>query len=149
MSRIFFQAWEKSMVGAVIITHGTLADGLLKAARSITGKVGGVKVIGIKRGDSTEEVRATLEQAIREVNEGAGVVVFTDMFGGTPTNIALSFLDEDGVEVLTGVNLPMLLKFLGNRTGKPVIELAEALKECGHQSIVQVSKMLKMERKAK
>jgi PTS system mannose-specific IIA component len=84
-----------------------------------------------------------LQEALAQVSDGEGVVVFTDMFGGTPSNIALSLLDEGVLEVITGVNLPLILKFLGSREGRTIDELAPLLIEYGRKSIVLASEMLK------
>ena len=100
------------MAGAVIITHGDLARSLLGAAESITGAVEGVIPVCVNKGDTTEGIRQGLAQAVKSVDKGAGVIIFTDMFGGTPTNIALSLLSAGRVEVITGVNLPLLLNTL-------------------------------------
>ncbi len=131
------------MTGAVIITHGELADALLKVAESITGRTEGVKILPVENTDNTEEIREELSAAIEEVDTGQGVIIFTDMFGGTPSNIALSMLNSGGVEVITGVNLPVLMKFFGNRTDRPLGELANALIEYGRDSIVLAGDILK------
>lgn len=132
------------MAGAVIITHGDLAQSLLRAAESITGTVEGIKAISVNKGDATEGIRSALASAVKSVDTGRGVIIFTDMFGGTPTNIALSLLSAGKVEVITGANLPVLLKFLSHRAAdKPIGELALQLKEYGKGSIVLAADMLK------
>lgn len=132
------------MAGAVIITHGDLARSLLGAAESITGAVEGVLTVCVDKGDTTEGIRQSLAQAVKSVDKGAGVIIFTDMFGGTPTNIALSLLSAGLVEVITGVNLPLLLKFLSHRASdKPLGEFAVQLREYGKGSIVLAGDMLK------
>jgi PTS system mannose-specific IIA component len=131
------------MISAIIVTHSTLASGLIDAAEIIVGKIENISSVSINKGDSTDEIRERLHSAIEETDHGNGVIIFTDMFGGTPTNIALSFLSEGSVEVLTGVNLPILLKFLSNRDESSIIELVRDLRECGRESIVPASEMLK------
>ncbi len=131
------------MIGAVIITHGGLAGSLVEAAEAIAGKIDGVRTVSVTRSDTTESVRALLAASIKEVNAGNGAIVFTDMFGGTPTNIALSFMEDGKVEVITGVNLPMILKFIGHRTEKGLSGLAVMLKEYGQSSIVLAGDILK------
>ncbi len=131
------------MVGAVIITHGGLAEAILDTADRIAGNVKDVRAIGIKGAESSEEIRAMLTDAIKEISHGDGVVIFTDMFGGTPSNIALSLLEEGEVEIITGVNLPLILKFLNNREGRSLEELVRLLVDHGHKSIVLASEMLK------
>ncbi len=134
------------MIGGVIITHSPLADSLVEAAGSIAGRIENLKTISVKRDDSTERIRKELTASIKEVNTGDGVIIFTDMFGGTPTNIALSLLKEDIVEIITGVNIPMILKFVSYRSEKKLHELAIILKEHAQESIVLVSDMLKIKK---
>ena len=131
------------MVGAVVITHGRLAEALVEAAEAITGKVEKVRSVSVASTDSTEVIRALVSSAVKEAGSGNGVVVFTDMFGGTPTNIALSLMNAGQVEVITGVNLPMLIKFVGHRSDKGLHELAAVLKGYGQKSIVLAGEMLK------
>lgn len=131
------------MIGAVIITHGKLADSLAQAAESITGKAEGIRTLSVTSEDTTEGIRAALSFAIKEVSGGQGVVVFTDMFGGTPTNIALSLLETGKVEVITGVNLPMILKYISYREEKTMQELTLLLKDYGQKAIVLAGDMLK------
>ncbi len=131
------------MIGTIIITHGRVAESLMEAAQSITGSLSGAKALSVKSSDATDAVRVSLSAAIKEVDGGQGVIVFTDMFGGTPTNIALSFMQEGRIEVITGVNLPMLIKFAGYRGEKTLQELALLLKEYGRSSIVLAGDMLK------
>ncbi|MBE9529156.1 MAG: PTS sugar transporter subunit IIA [Proteobacteria bacterium] len=131
------------MTGAVIITHGNLADALCKTAESITGHAEGVKVVPVDKSDNTDEIRAVLATAVDDVDSGEGVIIFTDMFGGTPSNIALSLLNDGSVEVITGVNLPLLIKFFCNRSDSSLGELADMLKEYGRESIVLAGDILK------
>lgn len=131
------------MVGAVVITHGRLAEALVEAAEAITGKMEKVRAVSVANTDSTDGIRGVVSAAIKEVDSGSGAVVFTDMFGGTPTNIALSLMNSGKVEVITGVNLPMLIKFVGHRSDKPIHELAAVLKDYGQKSIVLAGEMLK------
>ncbi len=131
------------MVGAIVITHGSLASSLMEVAESITGKIEKVKTVSVMSSDTTESIRSALSGSIKDVNSGSGVIIFTDMFGGTPTNVALSLLEDGKVDVITGVNLPMLIKFIGNRTEKSLSEVALLLKEYGQKSIVLAGDMLK------
>ncbi len=131
------------MVGGVIIAHGQLAESLLKAAEDITGKVKNVRTVSVGQGEATEKISQRLEAAIKGVKKNDGVIIFTDMFGGSPTNIALSTLKEGEVEILTGVNLPVLLKFLNYRSEMKFAELVRKLKEHGQKSIVLASDILK------
>lgn len=131
------------MVGGVIIAHGQLAESLLKAAEDITGKVKSVRTVSVGQGEATEKISQRLEAAIKGVKKNDGAIIFTDMFGGSPTNIALSTLKEGDVEILTGVNLPVLLKFLNYRSEMKFAELVRKLKEHGQKSIVLASDILK------
>lgn len=131
------------MVGAVIITHAKIGEAVIKAMESIAGGIEKVKTVSVEGPDALEEVRSKLVEAVREVDSGAGVIIFTDMFGGTPTNIALSVLEEDRVEILTGVNLPVMLKFENYKREKTLTDLAHYLKDYGQKSIVLAGDVLK------
>lgn len=131
------------MVGGVIVTHGELAASLLAAAESITGEIYAIKTVSVNSSDASDALRDTLAERVKEVDNGSGVIIFTDMFGGTPTNIALSLFEEGRVEVITGVNLPLLIKFVSYREDKSLVELTPFLKEYGQQSIVLAGDMLK------
>lgn len=131
------------MIGAVIVTHGHFADCLLEVAESIAGKIDYIKAVPVMSSDTTEHIREILSKAIRQIDTGDGVLIFTDMFGGTPTNIALSLMEEGRVDIITGVNLPIVLKFVGHRKDKTLPELAVFLKDYGHSSIVLAGDMLK------
>jgi PTS system mannose-specific IIA component len=131
------------MVGAVIITHGRLAEALLVGAVTIVGTVERVMALCVKGEETSEDIKQMLQDALVEVSDGEGVVIFTDMFGGTPSNISLSLLDEGVLEVITGVNLPLIIKFLSSREGRTLDELAPLLIEYGRKSIVLASEMLK------
>ena len=131
------------MVGAVVITHGKLAVSLVKAAESIAGKIEMLKTVAVQHSDTTEEISGVLASAVQVVGGGEGVIIFTDMLGGTPSNVALPLLEEGKVDIITGVNLPVLFKFVSHRSDKPLGELALLLKEYGRGSIVLASDMLK------
>lgn len=130
------------MVGLVVIAHAGLARELLNAAEMIVGIIDRSEAIGIGSGDSVEKIIENVENAIRRVSQN-GVIIMTDMFGGTPSNLSLSFLRENEVEVLTGVNLPMLMKFASERDKLGVSDLASALKKCGQESISVAGEYLK------
>ena len=136
------------MIGAIIITHGELATALLRSADAIAGDIERVLTVCVEGSESTEEIAAMLDDAVTRLSREDGIVIFTDMFGGTPTNIALTFLDGSGgdgggIEVLTGVNLPLLLKFLNKRRDSDFRELISLLIEYGRKSIVLAGEMLK------
>ncbi len=130
------------MVGLVLVAHAGLAKELLTAAEMIVGKIGLAEAVGISPSDSVENIRTNVTEAIKKVSPG-GVIIMTDMFGGTPSNMSLSFLKDNVVEVLTGVNLPMLLKFAAEREKAGVADLAKMLKECGQESISVAGDYLK------
>ena len=132
------------MIGLVVATHSRLAEELLKVAEMIIGPLQNARAIGISSDQSVEEIREEMARAIGEVEEGnGGVLVMTDMFGGTPSNISLSFLEPGRLEVLTGVNLPMLLKFFNSKEELALSELAVLLKAYGQQSISLASELLR------
>ena len=99
------------MIGALIVTHGNLAHELLNAARQIEADVSGMQAVPLEWNDTVDEAREKIREALETMTARSGVIIFTDMFGGTPSNISLSFLEEGRVEIVTGVNLPMVVKF--------------------------------------
>jgi len=131
------------MIGAVVVSHGIHATGLIQAAEIIVGKIDGIVAVDMAPSMGMEEIRTAVETAIRSVDKGQGVMVMTDMFGGTPSNIALSFLGTHTVEVITGVNLPMMVKFPYARQSMELTELAHHLQECGQRNITVPGDMLK------
>jgi PTS system mannose-specific IIA component len=130
------------MVGLVVATHGQLAAELLRTAEGIVGPVTSCAAVSVDSATSVEEARARLATAIHKVGaDGEGVLVLTDMFGGTPANLALTFLDEQ-IEVVTGVNLPMLMKLSGSR-GKGLQAAAELATAQGQKNITLASALLR------
>jgi PTS system mannose-specific IIA component len=130
------------MVGLVLVCHGDMGGELVKAAEMIVGKVEATLAVSVRQESAPETLRDEIQAAIRKVDRKNGVMVFTDMFGGTPSNIALAFLGET-VEVVTGVNLAMLIKFANHRDDKTLPDLARLVQEAGQKSIVIASQMLK------
>jgi len=135
------------MVSVLVVTHGNLAEELVRAARRIVGEVGRLAALTIGWDDEVSAARQKIESTIGDLDDGDGVVVLTDMFGGTPTNLSLSFLKEGKVEIVTGVNLPMLIKFTNLREPLPLLEVAARLSEQGRKSIQVASELLRAERK--
>ena len=132
------------MTGIVIATHCKLGDALIDAAEFILGKrPEGVLSISIDLKDNPEKLFAKISDAIKKVNKNKGVLIMTDMFGGTPSNLSYSFLDEGRIEVLSGVNLPVLIKALRMREEMTLEELAKPLEEFGKKSISLASGILK------
>jgi PTS system mannose-specific IIA component len=130
------------MVGVLVITHGDLGQELIKAAELIKGKYDGVLPVSVDSNKGVEDIKKEITTAIKKVDKGEGVMILTDLSGGTPSNIALSFLKEGKVEVVTGVNLPMLLK-LDIRKEKNLTELSYFIKDYGRKNISLASEILK------
>jgi PTS system mannose-specific IIA component len=137
------------LIGALIVTHGNLANELLNAARKIESTVGVIEAVPLEWTDTVDEAREKIRLALERVGAEDGVIIFTDMFGGTPSNISLSFLEKDRVEIITGVNLPMIVKFaLLQPEGKDLLTLAHAISERGAKSIRVASDLLSADRRA-
>jgi PTS system mannose-specific IIA component len=131
-----------SMIGLVVVCHEDMGAELVKAAEMIVGKIDAVATISVKQESAPELLRDQIQAAIKKVDRKNGVMLFTDMFGGTPSNIALAFLSET-IEVVTGVNLSMLIKFANHRDEKTLPELAKLVQEAAQKSVVIASQMLK------
>jgi len=133
------------MIGALIVTHGNLAHELLNAARQIEADVAGIEAVPLEWSDSVEDARDKIAAALETIGRGRrGVIIFTDMFGGTPGNLSLSFLEEGRVEIVTGVNLPMIVKFaMVKEESKDVAELAHVISEKGSKAIRVASDLLR------
>jgi PTS system mannose-specific IIA component len=138
------------MIGLVIVAHGHLAEELLATAEMIVGPMPKARAVGVLPGDGMDDIVRSIGSAIEEVNEGHGVLVLTDMFGGTPCNVGLTFLDEGKVEVLSGVNLPMLLKLATSRTETPLPlgEVARQIAQYGRRNIAPAGEMLRQKKPA-
>jgi PTS system mannose-specific IIA component len=131
------------MVGLVVATHGKLAEELLRTAEGIVGPLAQSEAVSVGSGSSMDEARARLGDAVRRVDAGDGVLVLTDMFGGTPANLALTFLDEK-LEVVTGVNLPMILKLATARSEPLTLQAAaELVTAQGQKNITLASELLR------
>ncbi len=133
------------MVGILVVSHGRLATELLAAARTIEPALAEqARAITLEWNVDPETARSEIARTLKELDTGDGVVVLTDMFGGTPTNLSVSFLDPSRSEVITGVNLPMLIKLAGVRrtNGQTLRELARMVAEKGQKSIYVVSEIL-------
>ena len=130
------------MIGLLIVTHCDLGKELLNAAEFIVGKIEAVDTIAITETSGTDLLRKRIEAKIGALDKGDGVLILTDMFGGTPSNLSLSFLKEGKIEVLTGVNLPMVIAIGQNRPSLKVAALAEKAQEAGKMGISLASKLL-------
>ena len=132
------------MIGIVIVTHRQLGDALIEAATFILGsKPAATVAVSVDLNDNAEKSRRQIEKAIKKVQQAKGVLVLTDMFGGTPSNLSYSFLEEGRVEVISGVNLPILIKADSARKGKELGDLATLLEVFGKKSISLASGILK------
>jgi PTS system mannose-specific IIA component len=130
------------LIGVVIVTHYRLADEFLQALQLIVGQLENFQAIGLDPANSPESMRTRIDKAIQEADRGDGVLVLVDMFGGTPSNLCLSFLDEGRVEVVTGLNLPMLVKVAGLREPMPIHDVAALAREYGRRNISVASDVL-------
>jgi len=130
------------MLGLLVVTHGTLAEEFVAAAQKIVGNLEAFEAVSIGWDDDVSRARHDIEEGIRRVDRGAGVLVLTDMFGGTPTNIALSLLEPGRVDIVTGVNLPMLIKFANRRSQYTLDEAARRVAAQGRAAIHAASGVL-------
>ncbi|WP_027184964.1 PTS sugar transporter subunit IIA [Desulfovibrio inopinatus] len=135
-------AKDTGQVGVVIVTHTDYGARLLKAAEFIIGAQDACRSVSVDMTHEVDKILVAMKTAIKETDTGAGVLILTDMFGGTPTNLSLSLLGEGNLEVLTGVNLPMLIKILTSRQ-KPLQTLASEAKIAGCQGIVVAGEVLR------
>jgi PTS system mannose-specific IIA component len=130
------------MIGGVIVTHGQLANELVSSAEMIVGEIDHITAVSIGWHDDVEVAREEIARAIQRVDAAKGVIVLTDMFGGTPTNIAATFMDEASVEVVTGVNLPMVIKLATQDPDETLADLARRVRDQGQQQIYLGSDIL-------
>lgn len=131
------------MVGVVIAAHGGLGQELLQTMIFIVGSAEQMKAVTVDPSIDVQLIQKNIQKAIKEVDSGDGVLILTDMFGGTPSNISLSFLEENKVEVVTGVNLPMLIRLYQCRGGgKRLKEVAQEVVTYGRKSISLASEIL-------
>jgi PTS system mannose-specific IIA component len=139
------------LIGILVVTHGRLASELVTAAEMIVGEIPNVTAVSIGWHDNPDEAQEEIRSAIEGVEGGQGTVVLTDMFGGTPSNLSLAFLEEGRVEVITGVNLPMLIKLVSLREGGQ-IDLGAVVRQItaqGKESIYLASALLAAKKRKK
>ncbi len=129
-------------IGGVIVSHGRLANELVAAAEQVVGDHPHIAAVSIGWHDDVEAAQAEVERAIETVSEGNGVLLLTDMFGGTPTNISAMFIKEGEIEVVTGVNLPMVIKLASQNTEYTLSEMAAAVESQGKESIYRAGNLL-------
>jgi len=130
------------MIGLVLVTHGRLADEFVVAMEHVVGKQDRIATICIGPEDDMEERRADIAKAIADVDAGRGVIVLTDLFGGTPSNLAISLMQAGTVEVIAGINLPMLIRLDGARKTMKVVDAVAAAREAGRKYITVASEVL-------
>ena len=135
------------MIGVVVVTHGQLATELLNAAEIIVGDLPRFAAVSIGWHDDVSDAREDIAQAIERVRgDGGGVLIVTDMFGGTPSNLAMTFIEVNQVEVITGVNLPMLIKLAGQAQSNDLLAVARDMREHGRNAIWVASDFLRAEK---
>src|SRR5688500_18654479 len=131
------------MIGVVVVTHGHLATELVNAAETIVGDLPPFTAVSIGWHEDVQDARDDIAAAIARVQQPGGVLIVTDMFGGTPANLGITFLEPDRVEVLTGVNLPMLIKLASMRASGSLVDTARQLREHGRNQIWVASDLLR------
>ncbi|MFP4453868.1 MAG: PTS sugar transporter subunit IIA [Desulfobacterales bacterium] len=133
------------MIGIVIVTHGQLGETLIETAAIIFGeRPEDITSVSIDLSEDVNKLRSKIQKAINSVSENEGVIILTDMFGGTPSNLSYSFLEEGSIEVISGVNLPVVIKAVNLRNRqKPLSEMVKIIEEYGKKSISLASDILK------
>ena len=134
------------MIGVVVITHGQLAIELLNATEMIVGDLPQFTAVSIGWHDDVNDAREEIVQAIERVKGADGVLLLTDMFGGTPSNLGMTFLEKDRIEVITGVNLPILIKLAGLQQSKDLLAVARQMRDDGRNAIWVASDLLRGEK---
>jgi PTS system mannose-specific IIA component len=137
---------HEPLIGVVVVTHGQLATELVNAAEMIVGDLPHFAAVAIGWHVDVGSARLEIQQAIARVQKPAGVLVLTDMFGGTPANLGVTFLEENRVEVITGVNLPMLIKLARPQASSDLLAIAREMREHGRNAIWVASDLLRADR---
>ena len=130
------------MIGVVVVTHGQLATELVNAAETIVGDLPNFTAVSIGWHEDVQDAREAIAAAIARVRQPAGVLLATDMFGGTPSNLGITFLEQNQIEIVTGVNLPMLIKAASLKEEKSLTDVARTLREHGRNAIWVASDLL-------
>ena len=133
---------EQSMLGLLVVTHGGVAKELVRSLRKIVGEMDNLESVSIDWNDDVDEATRRIDKALQRVDRGRGVLLLTDMFGGTPTNLALSLLEPGRLEIVTGVNLPMLIKFSNLDKERSLAEAARELAAEAREAIQVASHLL-------
>ena len=130
------------MIGALVVTHGHLGQELVAAAEMIVGEISHIRAVSIGWHDDVNEAQKDIEQRINELDNGKGVLILTDMFGGTPSNIAFSLHEPGKIDIVTGVNLPMIIKIVSQKKADTLDSLARIVRDQGRASIAMASDFL-------
>lgn len=130
------------MIGAVLVTHGRLGQELLNVATKIVGELDHIRAVSIGWHDDVEASKRLIQEAVDSVDQGKGVIILTDMFGGTPSNISLSLLAKDELEIVTGVNLPMVVKLASQTEGESLEGISNKIRDQGKNQISVASQLL-------
>ena len=130
------------MIGLILVTHGKLADEFVAAMAHVVGQQEGIAAISIGPEDNMEKRRAEIGVAVKKVDSGAGVIILTDLFGGTPSNLAISLMRKGKVEVIAGINLPMLIRLAKARCCMPLEQAVVAARDAGRSYITIASEFL-------
>ena len=134
------------MVGIIVVSHGTMAEGMLDAARMIVGPLDGILPVSLKEADATEDLMGRIEQAVNQVDSGDGILILVDAFGASPFNASARLaMRRQDIELISGMNLPMLMELAISREGMNLDELVKIALEAGTTSIRTLSQSLKSE----
>ena len=136
---------HRNMIGLILVTHGRLAEEFVHAMEHVVGKQRDVATVCIGPHDDMEAKRKEIAKAIKQVDTGGGAVILTDLFGGTPSNLAISLLKAGQTEVIAGINLPMLIRLAGARKDMPMAAAAKAARDAGRNYITIASEFLGQE----
>jgi PTS system mannose-specific IIA component len=129
-------------IGGVVVSHGQFANEIVAAAETVVGELRHIAAVSIGWHDDVEIAKSEIARAVKSVSEGKGVVILTDMFGGTPTNISAMFIGEGDIEIVTGVNLPMVIKLASQTKEMTLAEMAKEVESQGKQAIYRASELL-------
>ena len=133
---------SENMIGVVLVTHGNLAKELVKVMEHVVGAQDQLTTITIDPDDDMEKRREDILSSVQFVDKGLGVIILTDMFGGTPSNLAISIMEQENIDIIAGVNLPMLIKLASVRSTKTISEAVAQAREAGQKYIMVASQVL-------
>jgi len=136
------------MIGIIVVTHGKIGEEMVRATLSIVRGGHSMTGVALEQNEDVDQMRRKIHSAIKESDDGQGVLLLSDMFGGTPSNLCLSFLEEGKVEVVTGVNLPMLIKLASLKGEQSLGKVASFIKSYGQKNIARAAEVLKSKRSA-